>query len=194
MEEIRIVPRIDVLEIHEAGPIHQMRLAFAPGMNILTDRGGGGTGKTTILNCVAAAATACWPAEHQPSVRSQTKVTAEYGGNIYMFEPNQRAVAAAPPSPGHSRSSLAAGPRALGSLRRELMSAPPHSLVLMDGDILGVMDLCRLRRAIQLLAASAAQKLVVVAESLVGCFSGFACCLCTLEVSNEMAQCVCADF
>ena len=55
MDTIRIVPRIDTLEIQEAGPIRHMRLAFVPGMNILVDRGGGGTGKTTILDCAAAA-------------------------------------------------------------------------------------------------------------------------------------------
>ena len=52
------MPRIRTLDIREEGPIRSLRLVLAPGMNILTDRGGGGTGKTTILNCAAAAANA----------------------------------------------------------------------------------------------------------------------------------------
>ena len=193
MNPIRIVPRIDALEIHEAGPIRHLRLAFVAGMNILTDRGGGGTGKTTVLNCAAAAATAYWPVEHQSSVRSRTKVIAESGGSIYMFEPSRRAMAPGPQNPDSDRSSFPFAGRALGSLRRTLISTPAHSLVLMDAEILGVMDLCRLRRAIQLLAASPAQKLIVVAESLVGCFIGFPCRLFTLELRNETAECTPAD-
>jgi hypothetical protein len=185
---------MDVLEIYNAGPIHHMRLAFAPEMNILTDRGGRGTGKTTILNCAAAAATGCWPFEHQSSLRSRTKVIAESGGSIYMFGPNQRAIAADPPNRGDGRSSLPTGARALGSLRRVQMSAPAHSLVLLDGDILGVMDHCQLQQAVQLLAASPAQKLVVVPEALVGHLGGLPCRLFKLEIRKEMTHCACKDF
>jgi len=184
MEGIRIVPRIDALEIHEAGPIRHMRLVFASGMNILTDKSGGGTGKTTILNCAAAAAT-----EHHSSLRSQTKFIAESGANVCRFEPSGWAKAPYPPNRGDHRSGLPAGARALGSLRRALMSAPAHSLLLMDGEILGVMDLGRLRCAIQLQAASPAQKLVVVVEPLVGYFSAFPCRLFILELRNGTARC-----
>jgi hypothetical protein len=185
---------MDVFEIYDAGPIRHMRLAFAPGTNILTDTGGGGTGKTTFLDCAAAAATGRWPFEHQSSLRSRTKVIAEAGGSIYIFEPNQRPIATGSPNRGDGRSSLPTGARALGSLHRALMSAPAHSLVLLDGDILGVMDHCRLQQAVQLLADSPAQKLVVVPEPLVGHFSGFPCRPLTLEIRKEMTHCARKDF
>ncbi len=194
MDAMRTVPRINALEIREAGPIHHMRLAFAPGTNILTDTGGGGTGKTTILECATAAVTGCWPFKRQSSLRPWTKVIAEAGGSIYIFEPNQRAIAADPPNRGNGRSSMPTGARALGSLRRALMSAPAPLLVLLDGDILGVMDLCPTQRAIQLLAASPAQKLLVVAETLVHHFNGFPYRLFTLELRNGVPDCTCADF
>ena len=193
MDKIRIVPRINALEIHQAGPIRHMRLAFAPGMNILTDTGGGGTGKTTILNCAAAAATGCWPFEHQSSLRSRTKVIAESGGSIYIFKPHRRAIAAGSPNRGDGRSSLPIGARALGSLRRALMSAPANSLLLIDCDILGVMDHYHLQQAVQLLAGSPAQKLVVEPEARVGHLRGLPCRLFTLEIREEVTHCVCKD-
>jgi len=193
MEEIRIVPRMDTLEIHLAGPFHYMRLVFAPGMNILTDAVGGGRGKTTILYCAAAAATACWPAEHQSSLRSRTKVIAETGASIYIFEPNQRGIAAGSLNRGDGRSSLQVRSRAIRSIWVALMAAPAHSLLLMDGDILGVMDHCQLQQAVQLLAASPTQKLMVVPQPLVGHFNGLPCRLFTLERGNEKVQYCCAD-
>jgi hypothetical protein len=86
------------------------------------------------------------------------------------------------------------GARALGLLRRALMSAPAHFLVLLDGDIPGVMDHCQLQQAVQLLAASPAQKLVVVPEALVGHLGGLPCRLFKLEIRKEMTHCACKDF
>lgn len=190
-EEIRIVPRIDTLEVHQAGPIHHMRLALVQGMNILTDMSGGGTGKTTILDCAAAVATGLWPAGHQSSLRPRTKIIAEAGGRVYIFEPNQQEISADPPNRSDGRLRLPVGARAIHSLRRALVSAPGHSLVLADGGILGVLDHSRLRQAVQSLAASPSQKLVVVPEPLLGHFTGIPCRLFTLGIRYEIAYCTC---
>lgn len=77
MKGIRIVHRIDVFEIEEVQPILHLWRAFAPGMNILTERDAGGTGKTTILDCASAATTGRWPVEARPSMRSPARVIAD---------------------------------------------------------------------------------------------------------------------
>jgi DNA repair ATPase RecN len=73
MEEFRIIPRLKMLQIHEVGPIQDLRLELGPAMNILTDIAGGGTGKTTILECAVAAVTGRYGG-FTSAVRPQSKV------------------------------------------------------------------------------------------------------------------------
>jgi hypothetical protein len=79
------------------------------------------------------------------------------------------------------------------SVRHALMSATAHSLVLMDGDVWGLMDHYQLQQAVQLLADSPAQKLAVVPQPLVGHFEGLPCRLFTLEIRQGMTRCACTD-
>lgn len=195
MERLRIIPRLKVLQIHEVGPIQDLRLEFGPAMNILTDVGGGGTGKTTILDCAAAAVTGRYPG-FTSAVRPQSRVVAEFGSNTCVFEGRQQA-----PIPGlrglrDRRPPLSSGENAMISLRRMLEAVPACSLVLLDDGILGLMDLAKTDLAMKWLSDAPAQKLVVVGQALLGRLRGFPYRLFTLQLGDEKerwSHCACTD-